>query len=122
MQKLPSFFSLFFHYVHKLFIFAPEKPNNLMCSYNITLNDTLVEKVRPSFADDNALQHWLQQQMEEVLLDYYVSHLEAQSTTPPPCQYTEEDVVQRVLQATADVDAGRGLMTLDEFEKFVETW
>ena len=93
-----------------------------MCSYNITLNDTLVEKVRPSFADDNALQHWLQQQMEEVLLDYYVSHLEAQSTTPPPCQYTEEEVVQRVLQATADVDAGRGLMTLDEFEKFVETW
>ena len=41
-----------------------------MCSYNITLNDTLVEKVRPSFADDQALTLWLQQQMEELLLDY----------------------------------------------------
>ena len=93
-----------------------------MCSYNITLNDTLVEKVRPSFADDHALEQWLQQQMEEVLLDYYVSHLEMRGATPPPCQYTEEEVVQRVLQATADVEAGRGLMTLEEFEKLVETW
>ena len=40
-----------------------------MCSYNITLSETLVEKVRPSFADDNALQLWLQQQVEEILLN-----------------------------------------------------
>ena len=52
-----------------------------MCSYNITLSDTLVEKVRPSFADDNALQLWLQQQMEEILLDYYATQLEAKNTT-----------------------------------------
>lgn len=42
-----------------------------MCSYNITLNDALVEKVRPSFADNEALEQWLQQQMETVLLAYY---------------------------------------------------
>ena len=42
-----------------------------MCSYNITLSDTLVEKVRPSFADDKALELWLQQQMEEFLLHFY---------------------------------------------------
>lgn len=42
-----------------------------MCSYNITLNDTLVEKVRPSFADDQALTLWLQQRIEELLLDFY---------------------------------------------------
>ena len=93
-----------------------------MCSYNITLSDTLVEKVRPSFADDNALQLWLQQQMEEILLDYYAAQLEAKSTTPPPCQYTEEEVVQRVLQATADVDAGRGLVSHEEFKKIVRSW
>ena len=93
-----------------------------MCSYNITLSDTLVEKVRPTFADDKALEQWLQQQMEDVLFDYYVSHLEAQSTTPPPCQYTEEEVVQRVLQATADVDAGRGIVSHDEFKKQVRSW
>lgn len=44
------------------------------------------------------------------------------ATAQPPCQYTEEEVVQRVLKATADVDAGRNLMTLEEFEKLVETW
>ena len=42
-----------------------------MCSYNITLSDTLVEKVRPSFADDKALELWLQKQMEELLLNFY---------------------------------------------------
>ena len=42
-----------------------------MCSYNITLNDSLVEKVRPSFPDDQALTLWLQQRMEELLLEYY---------------------------------------------------
>ena len=93
-----------------------------MCSYNITLSDTLVEKVRPSFADDNALRLWLQQQMEEILLDYYAAQLEAKNTTPPPCQYTEEEVVQRVLQATADVDAGRGLVSHEEFKKQVQSW
>lgn len=93
-----------------------------MCSYNITLSDTLVEKVRPNFADDKALEQWLQQQMEDVLFDYYVTHLEAQSTTPPPCQYTEEEVVQRVLQATAEAESGIGCLTLDEFEVLVETW
>ncbi len=93
-----------------------------MCSYNITLSDALVEKVRSSFADDNALQLWLQQQMEEILLDYYVTQLEAKNTTQPPCQYTEEEVVQRVLQATADVDAGRGLVSHEEFKKIVRSW
>ena len=93
-----------------------------MCSYNITLSDTLVEKVRPSFADDNALQLWLQQQMEEILLDYYATQLEAKNTTPPPCQYTEEEVVQHVLKATADVDAGKDLMTHEEFEALVASW
>ena len=93
-----------------------------MCSYNITLSDTLVEKVRPSFADDNALQLWLQQQVEELLLDYYAAQLEAKSTTPPPCQYTEEEVVQHVLKATAAVDAGKDLMTHEEFEALVASW
>jgi hypothetical protein len=93
-----------------------------MCSYNITLNDSLVEKVRPSFPDDQALTLWLQQRMEELLLDYYVCQLEAKSTTPPPCQYTVEEAVQRVIQATTDVDKGRNLMSLENFEKLVETW
>ncbi|MBO4574925.1 MAG: hypothetical protein J5708_06350 [Bacteroidales bacterium] len=41
-----------------------------MCSYNITPDDTLVQKAKPSFADDKALKKWLQQQMEEMLRNY----------------------------------------------------
>jgi len=38
-----------------------------MCTYNITLNDTLVERARPAFGDDKALQKWLQEQVSAVL-------------------------------------------------------
>ena len=54
--------------------------------------------------------------------DELLDQFEAQSTTPPPCQYTVDEAVQRVIRATADVDAGEGLMSLEEFEKLVETW
>ena len=54
--------------------------------------------------------------------DELLDQLEAQSTTPPPCQYTVEEAVQRVIRATADVDAGRGLMAHEEFEKLVRSW
>ena len=48
--------------------------------------------------------------------------LESQSTTPPPCQYTEEEVVQRAMRATAEAEKGVGCLTIDEFETLVETW
>jgi len=56
--------------------------------------------------------------VREALDDRYA----AQSPTPPPCQYTVEEMVQRVIQATADVDAGRDLMSHDEFAKLVRSW
>ena len=42
-----------------------------MCSYNITINDSIIEKVRPSFADEKDFEQWLQQQMEQLLLGFY---------------------------------------------------
>lgn len=54
----------------------------------------------------------------EDLLD----QLEAKSPTPPPCQYTVEEALQRVLQATAEAESGVGCLSLEEFEKLVETW
>ena len=89
-----------------------------MCSYNITLDDTLVQKAKPSFADDKALKKWLQQQIEWLLLE----QIEAQSGATPPCQYTEEEAIQRVIQATAEVDAGMGLISHEEFKKQVRSW
>ena len=48
-----------------------------MCTYSITLNDTLVEKARPAFADDKALQNWLQEQMSIVLERFLSSRMES---------------------------------------------
>ena len=89
-----------------------------MCSYNITLDDTLVQKAKPSFADDKALKKWLQQQIEWLLLE----QIEAQSGATPPCQYTEEEAIQRVIQATAEAESGVGCLSLDEFENLVRSW
>lgn len=49
-----------------------------MCSYNITLEDALVEKVRPSFANDEELELWLKQQLEALLVRYYIQESERQ--------------------------------------------
>jgi hypothetical protein len=38
-----------------------------MCTYNITLSDALVDKVRPAFESDEALQQWLQEQVSKAL-------------------------------------------------------
>lgn len=39
-----------------------------------------------------------------------------------PCQYTKEEVMQRVLRATADADSGRDLVAHGEFKKQVRSW
>ncbi|MBP3763941.1 MAG: hypothetical protein J6I49_08730 [Bacteroidales bacterium] len=41
----------------------------IMCTYNIVLNDTLVQKARPVFPDDSSLQRWLQEQVSAALED-----------------------------------------------------
>lgn len=50
-----------------------------MCTYNITLNDTLVEKARPAFADDKALQQWLQEQVSVALERFLSKQMETES-------------------------------------------
>ena len=41
-----------------------------MCTYTISINDTIIDKVRPAFADEDALSNWMQQQMELMLVRY----------------------------------------------------
>lgn len=50
-----------------------------MCTYNITLNDTLIEKARPAFTDDMALQKWLQEQVNAVLERFLNEQKETES-------------------------------------------
>ena len=58
--------------------FCKQKYNTIMCSYNITLEDALVEKIRPSFANDQEFELWLKQQLEALLVKYYIEESERQ--------------------------------------------
>ena len=48
-----------------------------MCTYSITLNDMLIEKARPAFADENALQQWLQEQVS-IALEKFIENTESE--------------------------------------------
>lgn len=39
-----------------------------MCTYNITLSDSLVEKARPAIGNDIDIAQWMQHQMEALLI------------------------------------------------------
>jgi len=41
-----------------------------MCTYSITLNDELLTRTRKTFADERAMNVWLQQQVEALLTEY----------------------------------------------------
>ena len=44
-----------------------------MCTYNITLNDNLVELARPAIGADTDISQWMQRQMEALLIRLAVS-------------------------------------------------
>ena len=39
-----------------------------MCTYSISVDDTLMERVRPAFSDNEALEAWMQSQMDILLV------------------------------------------------------
>lgn len=50
-----------------------------MCTYNILLDDALVEEARPAFADDKAMQRWLQEQVSAILERFISDQKESES-------------------------------------------
>lgn len=41
-----------------------------MCTYHISINDDLVETIRPAFPDEAALELWLQRQMDMIIIEF----------------------------------------------------
>ena len=75
-----------------------------MCIYNITLNDELLNETRRSFASKTAMDAWLQQQVEAMLMSYNTS---------------QQAIRQNARQAIAAMrkqseENGNADMTLDE--------
>ena len=44
-----------------------------MCTYNITIDDNLVERARPAIGADTDITQWMQRQMEALLIRLAVS-------------------------------------------------
>lgn len=42
--------------------------NIIMCTYNITVSDTLIERARPVIGADTDIGQWMQHQMEALLI------------------------------------------------------
>lgn len=46
-----------------------------MCTYNVRIDDAVMERAKPHFRGDDAMQLWIEKQLQKMLVDY-VSHLE----------------------------------------------
>ena len=41
-----------------------------MCTYSISVNDTLMDAIRPAFSDEKAFEQWLQRQMDMIIVEF----------------------------------------------------
>lgn len=51
-----------------------------MCTLNITLNDALMERIRPSFASQQAIMAYAQKQLEEIFVRFAEQHTASETT------------------------------------------
>jgi len=51
-----------------------------MCTFNITLSDVAINRIRPAFKDDAAVKEWLQKQLENIVLQFNVVSNESKPT------------------------------------------
>ena len=72
-----------------------------MCTRTIRINDSLMERVRPIFPDDAALQTWLEQQLEAALIQFA-----AEKHPTPPCSYSDEEMYSIVKQRLQSLEEG----------------
>ena len=80
-----------------------------MCTYNITLNDNLIERARPAIGADTDISQWIQRQMEALLIrlavtpqhesKQYAPDLEAILAMPRQHRVDVPDVVLSLLGA-----------------------
>lgn len=87
-----------------------------MCTYNITIEDELLERVRPAFKNDDALQHWMTEKMTALLLSY------GDKLSTPPCSYSEDETYDIAKQRLQHLEDGTAkLVDGDNFLSQVRT-
>ena len=71
-----------------------------MCTFNISLDDKLLERVRPAFASEDALRHWMTSKIETLLLDY------SNCLSTLPCEYTDEEMYSMIRVRLQNLEDG----------------
>lgn len=71
-----------------------------MCTFNITLDDALLERVRPAFGSEDAMRHWVKGKIETLLLNFNGSSF------VPPCTYSDEEMYSLVKERLQNLEGG----------------
>ena len=71
-----------------------------MCTFNITIDDALLERVRPSFKSDDALRIWVTDQVKAMLQSY------SEKQPIIPCSYSEEEAYSIVKNRLQKLENG----------------
>lgn len=85
-----------------------------MCNVTISINEAAIRKFNPSLSSLDAIQQWLQHQVN-IMMENLTE------TKEPPCSYTEEEVRHLVTDRLDRYDAGLAkTVSLEEFEKHMK--
>ena len=83
-----------------------------MCTYHITLDDALIERVRPAFSSEDALQRWMTDKMQALLVSF------STRKSALPCSYTDDEMysivkdrLQRLENGTAELIDGEEMFS-----------
>jgi len=71
-----------------------------MCTFNITLDDALLERVRPAFGSEDAMRLWVKGKIEKLLLNFSDCQLAS------PCAYTDEEMYSLVKERLQSLEDG----------------
>lgn len=75
-----------------------------MCTFNITLDDALLERVRPAFDSEDALRNWMTGKIETLLLNY------SSQQSVPPCSYSDEEMYSILRERLHNLEDGTAEM------------
>ena len=76
----------------------------IMCTFNITLDDALLERVRPAFGSEDALRHWVTDKIETMLLNY------SKGASNTPYAYSDEEMYFAVKERLQNLEEGTAVM------------
>jgi hypothetical protein len=74
-----------------------------MCTYNITINDALIEQARPAIGTDTDIAKWMQRQVETLLIRLAVAPQHNAKVTTEPLAPELETILAMPLLNNSDV-------------------